>query len=150
LGCRCLREDAISLVQSFCSHFLHCYAFLVAKRRALERHIGSSVGDTATASRGPRVLRQLVDAHQFRAGADDDRSGLGSLLRGLVRKKNVLSTMMQSFAMMAIITVLWALVVTVCRLAAAEVYRPFAAHLSTRRGAQPDADYAATIPQQTS
>ena len=35
--------------------------------------------------------------------------GLALFYGGLVRKKNVLSTMMQSFAMMAIITVLWAL-----------------------------------------
>ena len=35
--------------------------------------------------------------------------GLALFYGGLVRKKNVLSTMMQSFAMMAIISVLWAL-----------------------------------------
>src|SRR5690348_679361 len=34
--------------------------------------------------------------------------GLALFYGGLVRKKNVLSTMMQSFAMMAIISVLWA------------------------------------------
>ena len=34
--------------------------------------------------------------------------GLALFYGGLVRKKNVLATMMQSFAMMAIITVLWA------------------------------------------
>src|SRR3954454_13994225 len=36
--------------------------------------------------------------------------GLALFYGGLVRKKNVLGTMMQSFAMMAIITVLWSLV----------------------------------------
>src|SRR6266480_1452664 len=35
--------------------------------------------------------------------------GLALFYGGLVRKKNVLATMMQSFAMMALITVLWAL-----------------------------------------
>ena len=35
--------------------------------------------------------------------------GLALFYGGLVRKKNVLATMMQSFAMMAIISVLWAL-----------------------------------------
>src|SRR5579872_4523640 len=35
--------------------------------------------------------------------------GLALFYGGLVRKKNVLSTMMQSFAMMALITVLWAI-----------------------------------------
>ena len=36
--------------------------------------------------------------------------GLALFYGGLVRKKNVLSTMMQSFAMMAVITVVWAMV----------------------------------------
>ncbi|HEY2014174.1 MAG TPA: ammonia channel protein, partial [Bryobacteraceae bacterium] len=36
--------------------------------------------------------------------------GLALFYGGLVRKKNVLSVMMQSFAMMAIITVMWAVV----------------------------------------
>jgi len=36
--------------------------------------------------------------------------GLALFYGGLVRKKNVLGTMMQSFAMMAVVTVLWALV----------------------------------------
>src|SRR5215831_825253 len=36
--------------------------------------------------------------------------GLALFYGGLVRKKNVLATMMQSFLMMAMITVLWALV----------------------------------------
>src|SRR5690242_1143850 len=36
--------------------------------------------------------------------------GLALFYGGLVRKKNVLSTMLQSFAMMAVISVLWALV----------------------------------------
>src|SRR5437899_3094007 len=36
--------------------------------------------------------------------------GLALFYGGLVRKKNVLSTMMQSFIMMAVVTVLWAVV----------------------------------------
>src|SRR3978361_1004974 len=36
--------------------------------------------------------------------------GLALFYGGLVRKKNILGTMMQSFSMMAVITVLWALV----------------------------------------
>src|SRR6201997_575718 len=36
--------------------------------------------------------------------------GLALFYGGLVRKKNVLGTMMQSFALMAIISVLWALI----------------------------------------
>src|ERR1700761_6901387 len=36
--------------------------------------------------------------------------GLALFYGGLVRKKNVLATMMQSFALMAIITVVWAII----------------------------------------
>ena len=36
--------------------------------------------------------------------------GLALFYGGLVRKKNILATMMQSFTMMAVITVLWAIV----------------------------------------
>src|SRR5271166_3676991 len=36
--------------------------------------------------------------------------GLALFYGGLVRKKNVLSMMMQSFAMMAVVTILWAVV----------------------------------------
>ena len=76
--------------------------------------------------------------------------GLALFYGGLVRKKNVLSTMMQSFAMMAIITVLWAL----CGYSLSfGDGGSFIGHLHNAFlrgvGAQPDADYAATIPQQT-
>ena len=36
--------------------------------------------------------------------------GLALFYGGLVRKKNVLSTMMQSFAMMGVVTVIWGIV----------------------------------------
>jgi ammonium transporter, Amt family len=76
--------------------------------------------------------------------------GLALFYGGLVRKKNVLATMMQSFALMALITVLWAL-----------FGYSLAFHSGTRVigglgylflqgvGAAPDPDYAATLPQQT-
>lgn len=76
--------------------------------------------------------------------------GLALFYGGLVRRKNVLATMMQSFIMMAIITVLWALYGY--SLAFAEG-TPFVGGLSYAFlkgiGAAPNADYAATIPQQT-
>ena len=37
--------------------------------------------------------------------------GLALFYGGLVRQKNILGTMMQTFAMMAVITILWALVI---------------------------------------
>jgi Amt family ammonium transporter len=76
--------------------------------------------------------------------------GLALFYGGLVRKKNVLSTMMQSFAMMAIITVLWALIGYSLSFGSGGSFIGHLHNVFLRGvGAQPDADYAATIPQQT-
>jgi len=76
--------------------------------------------------------------------------GLALFYGGLVRKKNVLATMMQSFAMMAIITVLWALFGYSLCFGSGNSFIGGLHHLFLHGvGAQPDADYAATIPQQT-
>jgi len=76
--------------------------------------------------------------------------GLALFYSGLVRRKNVLGTMMQSFAMMAVITLLWA----VCGYSL--VFAPGNPFLGDLRylflrgvGAVPNATYAATIPHQT-
>ncbi len=76
--------------------------------------------------------------------------GLALFYGGLVRKKNVLGTMMQSFAMMALITVLWGLFGYGLCFGSGNSFLGGLDHLLLRGvGAQPDADYAATIPQQT-
>ena len=76
--------------------------------------------------------------------------GLALFYGGLVRKKNVLNTMMQSFAMMAVITVLWALVAYSLCFGAGNSFIGGLSHVFLRGvGAQPDADYAATIPLQS-
>jgi ammonium transporter, Amt family len=76
--------------------------------------------------------------------------GLALFYGGLVRKKNVLATMMQSFAMMALITVLWAIVVYSLCFGSGTGFIGGISHAFLRGvGAQPDADYAGTIPQQT-
>src|SRR5271169_2591639 len=76
--------------------------------------------------------------------------GLALFYGGLVRKKNVLSTMMQSFAMMALITVLWAIVVYSLCFGSGTSFIGGISHAFLRGvGAQPDPDYAATIPLQT-
>jgi Amt family ammonium transporter len=64
--------------------------------------------------------------------------GLALFYGGLVRKKNILGTMMQSFAMMGIVTVLWALV-------------GYSLEHLFLRGVTltPNLDYAPTIPEQT-
>jgi Amt family ammonium transporter len=76
--------------------------------------------------------------------------GLILFYGGLVRKKNVLSTMMQSFALMAIITLLWGLVSYSLAFGTGNSFIG-GLHNALLRGvgAQPDPDYAATIPLQT-
>src|SRR5664279_2490336 len=76
--------------------------------------------------------------------------GLALFYGGLVRKKNVLSTMMQSFAMMGVITVLWAIVLYSLCFASGNSYIGGFSHIFLRGvGAHPNADYSPTIPHQT-
>ena len=76
--------------------------------------------------------------------------GLALFYGGLVRKKNVLATMMQSFAMMAGITVLWAIVGYSLAFGPGNNFIGGFHHLFLHGvGLLPDADYAATIPAQT-
>ena len=76
--------------------------------------------------------------------------GLALFYGGLVRRKNVLGTMMHSFIMMATVSVLWAVV------GYSLAFGEGSAFLGDLRyaflngvGAEPNGDYAATIPQQT-
>src|SRR5690242_3022106 len=76
--------------------------------------------------------------------------GLALFYGGLVRKKNVLATMMQSFAMMALITVVWAIIGYSLCFASGNSFIGGLEHAFLHSvGAAPDADYAGTIPQQT-
>jgi len=76
--------------------------------------------------------------------------GLALFYGGLVRKKNVLATMMQSFVLMALITLLWALFGYSLVFHEGNRFIGNFGYLFLRGvGAAPDADYAATIPQQT-
>ena len=76
--------------------------------------------------------------------------GLALFYGGLVRRKNVLSTMMHSFILMAVVTVIWAVVGY--SLAFGE-FSPVVGGLRyaflNHVGAAPNPDYASTIPQQT-
>ncbi|MGC1156983.1 MAG: ammonium transporter [Acidobacteriaceae bacterium] len=76
--------------------------------------------------------------------------GLALFYGGLVRRKNVLSTMMQSFAMMCIITVLWALVSYSLAFGTGNAFIG-GLHNAFMHGVglNPDPDYAPTIPAQT-
>jgi Amt family ammonium transporter len=76
--------------------------------------------------------------------------GLALFYGGLVRKKNVLATMMQSFILMGVITVLWALVGYSLAFGDGSAFiggLKFA--FLNGVGAEPNTTYAATIPHQT-
>ncbi len=76
--------------------------------------------------------------------------GLALFYGGLVRKKNVLSTLMQSFAMMALISVLWAICGYSLAFGPGTRFIGDFHHLFLRGvGLQPEADYSTTIPHQT-
>src|SRR5882757_9021198 len=76
--------------------------------------------------------------------------GLALFYGGLVRHKNVLAIMMQSFALMALITVLWALVgYSLCFGGNGPVIGNFQFAMLRGVGVVPNADYAPTIPQLT-
>jgi Amt family ammonium transporter len=76
--------------------------------------------------------------------------GLALFYGGLVRKKNVLGTMMQSFALMAVITVLWGLFSYSLSFGPGNSFIGGLHNLFLNGvGAAPDADYAPTIPAQT-
>jgi Amt family ammonium transporter len=76
--------------------------------------------------------------------------GLALFYGGLVRRKNVLGTMMHSFILMAVITVLWAIVgYSLAFGEGSPVLGDLRYVFLNNVGAAPNADYAATIPQQT-
>src|SRR5215831_11870182 len=76
--------------------------------------------------------------------------GLALFYGGLVRKKNVLATMMQSFAMMAVITILWAVVGYSLAFGSGHTFiGSFQNAFLHGVGLQPDPDYGATVPAQT-
>ncbi len=76
--------------------------------------------------------------------------GLALFYGGLVRQKNVLGTMMQSFALMAFVTVLWGLFGYSLCFAPGNQFIGGLDYVFLRNvGAAPNAVYAATIPHQT-
>lgn len=76
--------------------------------------------------------------------------GLALFYGGLVRRKNTLAIMMQSFLLMALISVLWALVgYSLCFGGNGPVIGGFEHAFLRGVGAEPNPDYAGTIPQAT-
>src|SRR5690348_14510099 len=76
--------------------------------------------------------------------------GLALFYGGLVRKKNVLATMLQSFAMMALITVIWAIVgYSLCFGAGNSFIGGLHNVFLHGVGTASDPDYSGTLPAQT-
>jgi len=76
--------------------------------------------------------------------------GLALFYGGLVRKKNVLGTMMHSFALMAIVTLLWGIIGYSLSFGSGNSFIGGLQHVFLRGvGAEPESAYAPTIPQQT-
>ena len=76
--------------------------------------------------------------------------GLALFYGGLVRKKNVLGTMMQSFVLMALVTILWVLFGYSLAFGEATPFFGGFQYLGLNNVTSvPNADYAGTIPQQT-
>ena len=76
--------------------------------------------------------------------------GLALFYGGLVRRKNTLAIMMQSFLLMALISVMWALVgYSLCFGGNGPVIGGFEHAFLRGVGADPNPDYAGTIPQST-
>src|ERR1700722_13700549 len=132
---------------------------------ALFEHPALTVGPTAAALVAPEIaVDRLTAVEKAVAGAktSGDNSwmltssalvllmtgpGLALFYGGLVRKKNVLGTMMHSFAMMAVITVLWAIVGYSLAFGSGYSFIGGFQNLFLHGvGTQPDPDYAATIP----
>jgi Amt family ammonium transporter len=76
--------------------------------------------------------------------------GLALFYGGLVRRKNVLATMMHSFILMAVVTVIWAVVGYSLAFGGSSPYvGNFQFALLDGVGSAPNTDYAGTIPQAT-
>ena len=118
---------------------------------------------SATADTSARVAKLEQQAADAKSSADNawmltsaalvllmTGPGLALFYGGLVRKKNVLGTMMQSFALMAVIPVLWALFSYSLSFGSGTGFIGGFEHVMLKGvGAAPDAAYAATIPAQT-
>jgi ammonium transporter, Amt family len=76
--------------------------------------------------------------------------GLALFYGGLVRRKNVLGTMMQSFILMAVVTVIWAVVgYSLAFGGSSPILGNFGFAFLNGVGSAPNPDYAPTIPHQT-
>ena len=114
---------------------------------ALDARISKLEAATAAAQSGADNTWMLVSAALVLLMTGP---GLALFYSGLVRRKNVLSTMMQSFSMMAIITVVWAVVSYSLAFDSGTAFIGGLHHLFLHGvGLTPDPDYSPTLPLQT-
>jgi Amt family ammonium transporter len=114
---------------------------------ALEKQVADNAAATAAAQTAGDNAWMLTSAALVLMMSGP---GLALFYGGLVRKKNILGTMMQTFAMMAVITVLWGLVTYSLAFGSGNAFIG-GLHNAFLHGVglTPDKDYAATIPLQT-
>jgi Amt family ammonium transporter len=120
----------------------------------------SSSAQTAAMAQSQKLEGQIADAQ----GAGDNAwmlmcaalvlmmtgPGLALFYGGLVRKKNVLATMMQSFSLMALVTVIWAVIGFSLCFGPGTSFIGGLSHLFLHGvGSAPDPTYAGTIPFET-
>ena len=118
-----------------------------ARIAALEKQVADNATAIATAQTAGDNGWMLVSAALVLMMSGP---GLALFYGGLVRKKNILGTMMQTFAMMGVVTVLWALVTYSLAFGTGNAFIG-GLHNAFLHGVglMPDKDYAATIPLQT-
>jgi ammonium transporter, Amt family len=123
--------------------FLMCIALLVP---SLHAQVPASTSPASQISSGDTAW-MLVSAALVLMMTGP---GLALFYGGLVRRKNTLAIMMQSFALMALVTVLWALVgYGLCFGGSGPLIGNFEHAFLRGVGADPNPDYAGTIPQTT-
>ncbi len=102
--------------------------------------------------RALRVMEKHLTTHQFFAALVllMTAPGLALFYGGLVRRKNILGTMMESFAMMGLITILWAVVGYSLAFGAGNGFIGGFDHLFLNGvSLDPNPNYGGTIPEQT-
>jgi Amt family ammonium transporter len=135
----------------------------LAQIAAAQTTAGTSRTSSASPDQNLRLARLEQQAADGKSSADNawmltssalvlmmTGPGLALFYGGLVRKKNVLGTMMQSFALMAVVTVLWGLFSFSLSFGSGNGFIGGLHNVFLRGvGATPDPDYAGTIPLET-
>jgi ammonium transporter, Amt family len=150
--CVLVRALALVLILGACSHLAIAQAAAPAKSdadrlAALEKASADQAAAIAAAqTSGDNAWMLTSSALVLMMSAP----GLTLFYGGLVRRKNILGTMMQTFAMMAVITVLWAIVMYSLAFGEGNAFiGGFHNMFLHGVGLAPDPKYAATIPLQT-